>query len=75
LADLDNAVVLPGKILLSGGAQRSVTLKNATVRWKAYDRTGKSVAEEQEPDPINGERTFQRKGRGDYELIEIVEGP
>jgi hypothetical protein len=73
LVDLDNAVVVPGRILLTGNAKRSVTLKNATVRRKAYDRSGKLVKEEMEPELSNGERTFQ-KSAGDYELIEYSEG-
>ena len=74
LAELDNAVAVPGKILLTGNAQRPVKLKSATVRWKAFDLTGKLLSEEQESGPSSGERAFLRKGKGDYELFEIVEG-
>jgi uncharacterized protein YdaL len=73
LADLDNAVVLPGRVLLTGNAQRSVTLKNATVVRKTFDRAGKLLKEEKEPELSNGERTFQRNA-GDCELIEYSEG-
>jgi hypothetical protein len=73
LADLDNRVELPGALLLTGNAQRAVALRNATIRWKAYDRAGNLLAETREPTATSGERTFKRNAVGAYELFEIDE--
>jgi uncharacterized protein YdaL len=73
LADLDHTVVLPEKILLIGKATRRVTLRNATIHRQVFNRRGKLLVQEQEPAATNGERTFQRSGVGDYELLEFVE--
>jgi hypothetical protein len=72
LAELDNAVQIPGFLLLAGGAERTLNLRNATVRWKTFDRAGKLLAEEREKVKTNGERIFKRRS-GDYELVEFVE--
>ena len=71
LADLDNRVEVPGALLLTGNSQRAIGFRNATIRWKAYDRAGHLLAETQEPTAASGERTFKRKGVGVYELIEF----
>ena len=73
LADLDDRVELPDAILLVGGARRTVTLLNALVRWKAFDRAGNLLAEKQEPGISSGKRDFQRTGAGDYQLFEFGE--
>jgi uncharacterized protein YdaL len=73
LAAGDNWVQLPEVILLTGKAQRTVTLVNARITWKAYDRAGNKLSEETEPQPASGERVFQRRGKGDYEVFEIIE--
>ncbi len=72
LADLDNAVQIPGYLLLAGNAQRTLTLHNAAIRSKAFDRAGKLLSEEAETGRVNGARTFKRIS-GDYQLIEILE--
>jgi hypothetical protein len=66
-------VQLPDAILLTGNAQRRATLVNAQVTWKAFDRAGNLLASETEAKPASGERVFQRRGKGDYELFEIIE--
>jgi len=71
LAELDNRVALPDALLLTGDAQGAVRLRNAAVRWRAYDRAGDLVAEKVEPTVSLGERTFKRTGAGVYELFEI----
>ena len=73
LADLDDRVELPDALLLVGGARRTVTLRNALVRWKAFDRAGNLLAEKQEPAISSGKRDFQRTGAGDYQLFEFGE--
>lgn len=73
LADLDHAVVLPEAVLLVGRARHTATVRKATVRWRAFSRDGQQLAEEQEATLTEGTRTFERRGRGDYELFEITE--
>lgn len=73
LADGDHWVQLPEAVLLTGNAQRRVTLQNARINWKAFDRNGKLLFEEAEPAPAPGEHLFQRRGKGDYELFQIIE--
>ncbi len=73
LADGDNWVQLPEALLLTGHTQRHMTLKDARITWKAFDRNGKLLAEETEPNPATGDRLFQRRGQGDYELFQIIE--
>ena len=75
LADGDHWVQLPEAILLTGNATRTVTLKNATITWKAFDRAGKLVTQETEIQPATGEREFKRHGKGDIEIFEISEAP
>jgi uncharacterized protein YdaL len=75
LADGDHWVQLPNTILLTGKATRTVTLKKATIVWKAYDRTGKLLTTETGPQPAIGEREFKRRGTGDIEIFEISEAP
>jgi len=72
LADLDNVVQLPDALLLTGHAQRTVTFTNAAVSWKAFDRSGKRMAEEKAPATSSGARLLKRRGVGDYELFESV---
>jgi uncharacterized protein YdaL len=72
LADLDNVVQVPGYLLLSGNAQRTVRLRNAAVRSKTFDRAGKLLGQEEEKGRVSGARTFKRIS-GDYQLIEIIE--
>ncbi len=71
LAELDNRVELPEALLLTGNARGTVALRNAAIRWQAYDRAGRLLAEKQEPTASSGQRTFQRSGVGDGELFEI----
>jgi Uncharacterized protein conserved in bacteria (DUF2334) len=73
LADLDHAVVLPEKILLTGRATRTVTLPNALVRRTVFNRAGTFLLQQEERSTANGERTFQGSGDRNYELIEFVE--
>jgi uncharacterized protein YdaL len=73
LAEGDHWVQLPDVLLLTGNAERTATLRDARIRWKAFDRTGKLLAEELETQTASGERTFKRRGAGDYELFEINE--
>jgi uncharacterized protein YdaL len=73
LAEMDHWVQLPETILLTGKAERKVTLRSATVRWKAFDRTGKLLSEKQEPAKQSGDRVFKRQNVGDYEIFEITE--
>jgi hypothetical protein len=72
LAALDNRVHVPGHVLLTGRAQCRVTLAGGIVTWTGFDRTGRMIATEQEF-AVAGERTLQRKGRGDIELFEFRE--
>jgi hypothetical protein len=70
--DLDNAVHIPGRLLLTGKAQRTVRATGDTITWKAFDRGGNLLRAEQES-VVAGERQFRRKGDGDYELFEFSE--
>jgi len=72
LVTLDNWVHVPGHVLLTGNARRHVKLAGGIMTWKAFDRAGRKVATEQEFTVV-GERTLQRKGRGDIELFEFRE--
>jgi len=74
LADLDNVVQISESVLLSGHAQRTVTLRNTAVHWKAFNRAGKLLAEEKEPAKSSGSRLLKRRGVGDYELFDFSEG-
>jgi uncharacterized protein YdaL len=73
LAELDHWVQLPDTLLLTGNAERTVTARRATVRWRAFNRAGDLVEEKQEPVLFSGERVFKRRGVGDYELFEFIE--
>lgn len=73
LADGDHWVQLPEAVLLTGTASRRVTVQNARIAWKAFDRTGKLIAEEPAAAPVSGEQLLQRRGKGDYELFQITE--
>ena len=73
LADGDHWVQLPEVILLTGKAQRPVTLKDAFIKWKAFDLAGNLVDQDKGVGPVSGERIFRRRGKGDYELFEIIE--
>jgi hypothetical protein len=70
LADLDHSVELPEALLLTGHAQRKVTLRDAVVRRKVLDRAGRLISQEEEQEPSSGERTFTGPGTGDYEMVE-----
>jgi hypothetical protein len=70
LADLDNAVQLPGALLLSGNARKTIELQEAELQARSFDRSGNQLAHEREGQPYTGTRTFRRV-RGDYELIEF----
>jgi hypothetical protein len=73
LGELDNWVHFPGHLLLTGNAQHRVRLGNSAVTWKAFDRSGKLLAAEQDSGTPPGEHTFRRRGKGDYELFEFSE--
>jgi hypothetical protein len=73
LAELDNRVETPEAVLLTGEAQATVPLRNASVRWTAYNRDGRLLAQKEEPAPTSGERTFKRTGSSDCEVFQIVE--
>jgi uncharacterized protein YdaL len=73
LAAGDNWVQLPDVIVLTGNAQRTVTLVNAKITWKAFDRAGNQLAVEADDKPVSGEQVFHRRGKGDYEVFEINE--
>ncbi len=64
---------MPDKVLLAGNATTTVTLFNVKMRRKAFDRTWKLISQEEEAETITGERTFRRKGLGDYEWLEFIE--
>jgi hypothetical protein len=49
-------------------------LRHAAVHWKAFNRSGKLLAEENEPTRSSGSRLLKRRGVGDYELFEFAEG-
>jgi hypothetical protein len=69
----DQWVHAPGRLLLTGRAERRVQLAGGMVQWRAFDNAGQEVQSEQETLPA-GERVLQRKGRGAYELYEFKEG-
>jgi len=71
LTDLSNRVVLPEKVLLTGNAVASVTLQNATVRWKTFNRNGQLLAEDEQRTKVSGRREFKRIGIGVYELVQF----
>jgi uncharacterized protein YdaL len=73
LADGDHWVQLPETILLTGNAQRRVTLNNARISWQAFDRNGKLLESEPASAPLSEDHLFQRRGKGDYELFQIIE--
>jgi len=72
LADLGNRVSLPGRVLLTGDASASVSLHNATVRWKTFSRSGQLLAEDVQRTKSNGDRQFKRIGIGTYELVQFT---
>ena len=71
--DLDHWVQLPDTLLLTGNAERAVKARNATVRWRAFDRSGRLIEEKKEQAVFSGERVFKRIGVGAYELFEFIE--
>jgi uncharacterized protein YdaL len=73
LADLDHSVQAPGALFLTGRAQRTVTLRDAVVRRKVFDRAGRLISQEEEKTPSSGERIFTCSAGGGYELVEWVE--
>jgi hypothetical protein len=72
LSSLDNWTRLPGRVLLTGGATRTVHLPGGVLTWKAFARSGRLVLTEQEF-ALPGERTLRRKGKGEFELYEFNE--
>jgi hypothetical protein len=72
LADLDHAVQLPEALLLTGRAERRITLQEVTIRRKAFDRAGRLISHEEGHTPISGERAFTGSGAGGYELLEFI---
>lgn len=70
LAEMDNSVQLPGALLLTGDAQKTLELRNATVQTRAFERSGNQRSHEREGQPYTGTRTFKRT-TGDYHLIEF----
>ncbi|MCI0745043.1 MAG: DUF2334 domain-containing protein [Verrucomicrobia subdivision 3 bacterium] len=71
LAELDNIVSVPGAILLTGGARKTLELQNVIVHRRSFDRAGRLVAQETERSAASGQRTLERQN-GDYNLIELV---
>jgi uncharacterized protein YdaL len=71
LVDMDNAVQLPGALLLSGNARRTVELRGATIQSRTFLRSGKEFGTQREGSPYTGQRTFRRID-GDYVLIEFT---
>lgn len=72
LAELDHWVQSSGALILTGNSQRTVKFGAGTITSKVFDRAGRLIAAEQES-AIAGERLFQRRGRGDYEVLEFIE--
>jgi len=72
LADLGNRASLPGRVLLTGDATASVSLHNATVRWKTFSRGGQLLAEDEQRTKSSGVRQFKRIGIGTYELVQFT---
>lgn len=73
LADGDNWVQISDVVLLTGNATRTATLKNARIHWKAFDRNGDLLAEDDSQQAVTGEHEFKRRGKGDYEVFQINE--
>jgi len=71
LADFNNRVELPSAVLLTGDATAKVTLQNATIRWKTFNRAGQLLAEDEQRTKVNGQREFKRIGIGVFEVIEF----
>lgn len=74
LADGNHWVQTSEVLLLAGNARRSVSLNNARILWQAYGRDGRLLAEEYEPMSTTGERVFERRGKGDYEIYRFNQG-
>jgi len=72
LLELDNWVHIPGRVLLTGRAERKAKLAGGVLTWKAFDRFGRLLLTQQEF-ALTGERVLQRKGKGAYELYEFAE--
>jgi hypothetical protein len=70
LTDMDNSVHVPGALLLSGDARKTVELQSANISTRSFDRSGRQLSHEREGQPYSGTRTF-RRSRGDYDLIEF----
>jgi uncharacterized protein YdaL len=71
LADGNHWVQSSDMLLLTGNASRTVNLNNARIRWQAFDRKGRLMAEEYEPTPFTGERVFEPRQKGDYEIYQF----
>jgi len=71
LADFNNRLELPSAVLLTGDATAKVTLQNATIRWKTFNRAGQLLAEDEQRTKVNGQREFKRIGIGVFEVIEF----
>lgn len=74
LADGNHWVQSSDMLLLTGSARRTINLNNARVRWQAFDRKGKLMGEAYEPTPFTGERVFERRQKGDYEIYQFNQG-
>ena len=73
LADFDHTVQTPEALLLTGQAQRRVSLNNVVISRKVFDRGGHLLSQEEEKKPFTGERTFTCSAAGGYELVEFIE--
>lgn len=71
MAELGNRVELPDQILLTGDATASVSLQNATIRWKTFNRAGQLLAEDEQRTKASGRRDFKRIGIGTFELVQF----
>ncbi len=72
LTDLNNRVVLPDKVLLTGNGVASVTLQNATLHWRTFNRSGQLLAEDEQRTKVSGTREFKRIGIGVYEVVQFT---
>jgi hypothetical protein len=73
LAELDNWLHVPGRVLLSGDAEYEAKLGSPVVSWKAFNRAGRMLSSGQDSVSSMGSHVFRRKGKGAYELCECRE--
>jgi hypothetical protein len=74
LADFPNRVHLSDHILLTSTASTFHDLKDATIRWKTYNRAGELLAEDEQKTKASGHREFKRIGIGVFELVQFKNG-